>query len=178
MRRLLGALWLVAGFLLASNLGYACGDKLLILGRPLRFNARPASIMAYAPVGSALESMLVSQQWNSAMTRGKHQVQVVKTPERLYESLEKERFDLILVALADVSALSGQLANTSSPPVVIPVVGNVARETVRTAEKDYGVVVRSNAKTGDYLSAIDRALELYDLRVQAARGKKIRNSGS
>jgi hypothetical protein len=61
MRRLLTALLLVAGFFLSSHTADACGDKLLILGRPLRFKSRPASILAYSPPGSALESMLNSQ---------------------------------------------------------------------------------------------------------------------
>src|SRR5215471_4445890 len=98
MLRLLGALLLVAGFFLSTHTAQACGDKLLILGRPLHFRSRPASILAYAPPGSALESMLASQQWTTAIAKGKHRVIVILTPERLSQVLKGERFDLVLVA--------------------------------------------------------------------------------
>ena len=49
----------IACFLLCSHLTYACGDKLLVLGRPLRFGSpRPAAILAYARSGSFLESVM------------------------------------------------------------------------------------------------------------------------
>jgi hypothetical protein len=179
MRRLLRALLLVAGFFLFSCTAHACGDKLLILGRPLRFKSRPASILVYAPPGSALEPMLTSQQWTTAITKGKHRVIVILTPERLSQVLKGERFDLILVAWTEATVSPAQLADTSFPAVVVPVVENVSRETLRNAEKEYGVAMKSTAKSGDYLSEIDRAVGLHDLRIEAAaRGKKNHNRGS
>ena len=172
MRRLLGALLLMAGFF-SSPTAHACGDKLLILGRPLRFKSRPASILAYAPSGSAVEPMLTSQQWTNAITKGKHRVVVILTPERLSQVLKGEQFDLILIASTEATVSPAQLADASFPTVVVPVVENVSRETFRSAEKEYGVAMRSIAKSGDYLSEIDRAVGLHDLRVEvAARGKK------
>jgi len=55
MRRLFWTLTVVL-LLFCPRLSQGCGDKLLILGRCLRFSAlsadRPAAILAYAPEGS------------------------------------------------------------------------------------------------------------------------------
>ena len=172
MRRLLGAFLLVAGFF-PTDMAHACGDKLLILGRPLHFKSRPASILAYAPSGSVVQAMLTSQQWTTAVTKGKHRVVVILTPERLSQVLKAERFDLILIASKETTVSTRQLAAASFPLLVVPVVENVSRETLRNTEKEYGVAMKSAAKAGDYLSEIDRAVGLYDLRIEvAARGKK------
>jgi hypothetical protein len=178
MRRLLGALLLVAGFSI-SQTAHACGDKLLILGRPLHFKSRPASILAYAPPGSAVEPMLTNQQWTTAVTKGKHRVIVILNPERLSQVLKGERFDLVLIARAETTVSPAQLADTSFPAVVVPVVENMSRESLRNAEKEYGVVMKNTAKSGDYLSEIDRAVGLHDLRIEAAaRSKKNQKRGS
>lgn len=178
MRRLLGALFLVAG-LSVSQTANACGDKLLILGRPPHFKSRPASILAYAPAGSAVEPMLTNQQWTTAITKGKHRVIVILTLERLSQVLKGERFDLILIARTETTVSPAHLADTSFPSVVVPVVGNTSREAVRNAEKEYGVAMKSTAKSGEYLSEIDRAVGLHDLRIEAAaRNRKNHNKGS
>lgn len=179
MRRLLGALLLVTGLFIALPSAQACGDKLLILGRPLHFRSRPASILAYAPAGSVLEAMLASPQWMSAVRKGKHRVVVILGPERLFQVLKEERFDVILVARTENTVFPGELVDTSFPTVVIPVVENASRETLRGAEKQYGVVMKSTAKSGEYLSEIDRAVGLHDLRMEAvAKGKKNQNRGT
>jgi hypothetical protein len=178
MRRLLGALLLVAGFF-SSNMANACGDKLLILGRPLHFKSRPASILAFAPPGSPLESMLADQHWTTAIAKGRHRVVVILTAERLSQVLKGERFDLILVAQGEATMSPAQLADTAFPAVVVPVVENTSRETLRNAEREFGVVMKSAAKSGEYLSEIDRAVGLHDLRIEAAaRGKKNQNRRS
>ena len=179
MLRLLGALLLAAGFLFSTHTAQACGDKLLILGRPIHFRSRPASILAYAPPGSVLESMLASPQWTTAIAKGRHRVIVALTPERLSQVLKGERFDLMLVAWADAAGPRAPLSDISFPAVVVPVLENMSRETVRNVEKEYGVAMKSTAKSGDYLSEIDRAVGLHDLRMEAAaRGKKNQNRGS
>lgn len=179
MKRLLGALLLVAGLFTSSPIAQACGDKLLILGRSLRFKSRPASILAYAPPGSALEAMLSNPQWITAVRKGKHRVVVILTPERLSQVLKGERFDIILVAQTESTMSTAQLADSAYPAVVLPVIENVSRQALRDAEKEYGVAIKSTAKSGDYLSEIDRAVGLHDLRIEAAaKSKKNQTKGS
>jgi hypothetical protein len=173
MRRFLLMLG-IACFLLCSHLTYACGDKLLVLGRPLRFgSSRPAAILAYAPSGSFLESVMKEWQFATAITKGKHRLRVVQTPEQLTQTLKAERFDLVLAGSQDVLAVRSQVAAATPATVFVPVVDGGSRDAVRTAEKEYGVAIKGNAKTGDYLSTIGRAVDLHDRRVEAvAREKK------
>src|SRR5438445_7584846 len=76
MRRLFWTLTVVL-LLSCPRLSQGCGDKLLILGRGLRFSAlsadRPAAILAYAPEGSLLASILKDPQWIEAMNKGNSQ---------------------------------------------------------------------------------------------------------
>jgi hypothetical protein len=167
----------IACFLSCSDLTYACGDKLLVLGRPLRFgSSRPAAILAYAPSGSFLESVMKEPLWTAAITKGKHRLRVVQTPEQLMQSLKAEQFDLVLAGPQDALAVRSQVAAASPVTVLVPVVDGGSHDVVRTAEKEYGMVIKGDAKTGDYLSTIGRAVDLHDRRVEAvAREKK--NSG-
>lgn len=170
MQRLLGTL-LIIGFL-SSHLAYGCGDKLLVLGRPLMFTSRPAAILAYAPPGSSLQSLLSSSQWTGAIAKGKHHLRIVQTPEQLAQVLKTERFDMILAGLAEAAPLRAQTATTSYPVVVVPLIDSGSRDAFRSAEREYGVVMKEVAKSGDYLSAIGRAIELHDRRVEAAAREK------
>lgn len=177
MRRLLGTLLLIGS--LSSHLAYGCGDKLLVLGRPLMFTSRPAAILAYAPPGSSLQSLLSATQWTGAMTKGKHHLQVVQTPDQLAQILKTERFDVILAGLTDAAALRPQMAIASYPAVVVPVLDSGSRDAFRSAEREYGVAMKGVAKSGDYLSAIGRAVDLRDRRFEAAaREKKNRGKNS
>jgi len=170
MRRLLGTLLLISS--LSSHLAYGCGDKLLVLGRPLMFTSRPAAILAYAPPGSFLQPLLSASQWTGAITKGKHHLQVVETPEQLAQILKTERFDVVLAVLADAAALRPQIAIASYPAVVVPVLDGGSRDVFRSAEREYGVAMKGVAKSGDYLSAIGRAVDLRDRRAEAAAHEK------
>jgi hypothetical protein len=169
-----------ACFLLFSHLTYACGDKLLVLGRPLRFgSSRPAAILAYAPPGSFLESVMKESQWTTAISKGKHRLRVVQTPGQLTQTLNAERFDLVLAGSPDILAVRSQVATASPGLVFVPVVDGGSHDAVRTAEKEYGVAIKGDAKTGDYLMTIGRAVDLHDRRVEAiAREKKNQRKNS
>jgi hypothetical protein len=143
------------------------------------FTSRPAAILAYAPPGSSLQSLLSATQWTGAMTKGKHHLQVVQTPDQLAQILKTERFDVILAGLTDAAALRPQMAIASYPAVVVPVLDSGSRAAFRSAEREYGVAMKGVAKSGDYLSAIGRAVDLRDRRFEAAaREKKNRGKNS
>ena len=178
MRRLLCPLFFSAAFLLVSHPAHTCGDKLLILGRPLHFNSRSAAILAFAPPGSSLEMMLNRSQWTAAMAKGRHRLRVVETAAQLETILKAERFDLILADSGHASALRPHLAITPSPAVFVPVVSSSSLDVFRAAEKEYAVAIKDPAKTGDYLGAIGRAVDLHDRRVEAAARKKKSSSKS
>jgi hypothetical protein len=79
-------LFLLLGFftaivLLAATLVYACGDKLLVLNRGLRFqdlaSSRPASILLYNHMGSRTSDAINDGQLQSALLKAGHKLQTV-----------------------------------------------------------------------------------------------------
>src|SRR5437870_2061158 len=125
MRRLF---WTLTVFLLlfCPRPSQGCGDKLLILGRGLRFSAlsadRPAAILAYAPEGSLLASILKDPQWIAAMNKGKHRLKAVQSMDELRPALSRERYDLVLLNLSDALKLKQPVQSAPSDPLAVPVV--------------------------------------------------------
>ena len=180
MRRLFWTLTVVL-LLFCPRLSQGCGDKLLILGRGLRFSAlsadRPAAILAYAPEGSLLASILKDPQWIAAMNKGKHRLKAVQSMDELRPALSRERYDLVLLNLSDALKLKQTVQSAPSDPLAVPVVNASARDQVQTAEREYAVALKSDSKSKAYLSGISKAVELRDRRAhilaQARKSGKI-----
>jgi hypothetical protein len=170
MRRLIWTLMVVV-LLLFPRLSRGCGDKLLILGRGLRFSAlsadRPVAILAYAPAGSLLFGILKNPQWIAAITKRKHRLKTIQSMDDLQNALSRERYDLILVDLSDAPQLKPPAQPAPSDPLTLPVVNGSAREQIQAAEREYGVALKSDSKSKAYLSEISKAVELRDRRAQA-----------
>jgi hypothetical protein len=170
MRRLLWTL-AVAVFLLLPRISQGCGDKLLILGRGLRFSAlssdRPVAILAYAPANSLLSRVLQEPQWGAAMAKGKHRLKVVESADELQVGLSRERYDLVVFDLADVAQLKQRARSASFTPLLVPTVDGATHDQIQTAQREYGVALRSGSKSKAYLSEISKAVELQDRRAQA-----------
>ena len=171
MRRLLRVFTILA-VVTCAPFSYACGDKLLILGRALRFSTlsseRPVAILAYAPLGSVLSAVLNEPQWRAAMDKGKHRLKVVQELEGVVAALSSDRYDLVLVSLSDAAQVKRRIQSASSVAVIVPALqSSPSREEVRAVEKEYGVVLKSESKGRAYLSDISKAVELRDRRAQS-----------
>ena len=157
---------------------YACGDKLLVLGRAFRFSTlsseRPAAILAYSPQGSIVSEVLSQPQWITAMEKGKHRLKVVQDLDGFVTVLRSERYDLVLISLSDATQLRLRIQSVSSEALVVPVVsGSFSGEEVRAAQKEYPVALKIESKSKAYLSNISKAVEVHDRRAQfLAQGRK------
>jgi hypothetical protein len=170
--RLLLRVFTVLALVSSAPLSNACGDKLLVLGRALRFSTispeRPAVILAYAPQGSIVSAVVNEPQWLAAMEKGKHRVRVIQELGGIIAALSSERYDLVLVSLSDAAQLKQRIQSASSATVIVPALkSSPSREEVRTAEKEYGVVLKSESKGRVYLSDISKAVDLRDRRAQS-----------
>jgi hypothetical protein len=157
----------------------ACGDKLLMLGRGLRFSAlapeRPVAMLAFAPEGSLLATVLQDPQWIAAMNKGKHRLDTVQTSEQLRAALGRRRYELILLNLSDEAQLRPVLH--SFAVMGLPVVSGSARDQAQAAQREYGVVLKSESRSKDFLSAISKAVELRDRHAQElAQARKSRKA--
>ena len=164
MRRLLLLfVSLTAIVLLAATLAYACGDKLLVLNRGLRFqdlsSSRPASILLYTNPGSHTSAAINDGQLQSVLQKAGHKVQLIGERSRLDDALKTGRYDLVLVDLADAPGVEDELRVAPSAPVVVPVVYEETKAETEAVKKHYHCLLRAPEKKGSYLNAIDRALE-------------------
>jgi hypothetical protein len=102
------------------------------------------------------------------MDKGKHRLKVVQELEGVVTSLSSDQYDLVLVSLSDAAQVKQRIQSTSLVAVIVPALqSSPSREAVRAAEKEYGVVIKSESKGKAYLSDISKAVELRDRRAQS-----------
>ncbi len=164
MRRL-SLLWscVTAIVLLAATLVYACGDKLLVLNRGLHFqdlaSSRSASILLYNHMGSRTSDAINDGQLQSALLKAGHKLQTVGERSQLDDAVKTGHYDLVLVDLADAPGVEEQLRALPSPPVVVPVLYEGNKAEADAVKAHYRCLLKAPNKMGNYLNAIDRALE-------------------
>ena len=163
MRRLVLVLGCISAvFLLSATLAYACGDKLLALNRGPRFrdsSSHRASILIYSHMGSPMSSAIHDGQLQSALVKDGHRLQMVGERKELDEALKTGHYDLVLVDLADVPLVEEWLRAEPSSPLVVPVVYQQTKAENKVLEKQYRFLLKAPDKSGNYLNAIDRALD-------------------
>jgi hypothetical protein len=173
-RRLLVAI-AVALPLLSHNqtLLHACGEKLLMLGRGIRFQSRhtprAASVLLYLPQ-SASGRPLSDPNLESALREAGHAVRAVTTNADLETALRSGTYDVVLANITDAPDLERAQAVTDLNAVVVPAVYLVAPAPTQTkqqaksdrdnATKAFGVMVEVPGRPGHYCAAVDKAMEL------------------
>jgi ABC-type amino acid transport substrate-binding protein len=165
MRRLmagggiLGALALLSG----SSIGLACGDKLLVIGRGVRFqraySGRQANVVIYSS-GTQSGTALGSTRLQTALKQAGHKLQTVQGASQLSEVLKSGKVDVVLADFADLAGITRQLQSASSNPAVLPVLVKPSKAELAAAQKDYKLALKSNADEIQYLTAIDEAMKL------------------
>lgn len=166
MRRLLLLVSLFFGLVLVSaEPASTCGDKLLALGRAMRFQDlsaphHPASILLYAPTGSIVSNAIRDPQFQSELRKAGHTLLLVEERDRLDEAAKSGRYDLVLASIADASSLDDQFAPLFSAPLVVPVIYQGTKAEIDGAQQRFHSLLKLADKTSKHLSAIDRAMEL------------------
>jgi hypothetical protein len=137
----------------------ACGDKLLVLGRGVRFQSdipvQPASILIYKLNNPGLLSVL---------REAGHKIQAVEKREDLEAALKAGKYDIVLTVLADAGSLEGVVASAPSKPFLVPLVYKGAKAEVAMAEKQYGCALKAPNRVGHYLATVDKAMDLRSKR--------------
>jgi hypothetical protein len=159
---------------------HACGEKLLLLGRGIRFQSRhtprPASVLLYLP-SSATGRPLTDPNLESALKEAGHAVRAATTSADLETALRSGSYDVVLANITDAPDLDRIQALTAANAVVLPAVYLVApsqqaKQQIKTdrdhASKTFGVVVVVPGRPGHYCAAVDKAMELKVKRERAS----------
>jgi hypothetical protein len=158
----------------------ACGEKLLALGRGIRFQSRhsprPASVLLYLPQ-SATGQPLTDPSLESALKEAGHAVRAATTSADLESALRSGNYDVVLANITDASELGRAQAVAAANAVVLPAVYLVAprqqgKQQTQTdrdnASKTFGVIVEVPGRPGHYCAAVDKAMDLKLKRERAS----------
>ena len=161
---------------------HACGDKLMMLGRGIRFQSkhtpRAASVLVYLPE-SATGQALTDPKLESALREAGHSVRAVTSAADLESALRTGTFDVVLANVTHAPELERAQAVASGAAVVLPAIYLVkpgaqpiskqqSKTDIEKASKDFAVIVEVPGRPGYYCHAVDEAMELKLKREQAA----------
>jgi len=150
----------------------ACGDKLLVLGRAVRFQSRhtprAAAVLLYLPQTGS--SRLTDPNIESALREAGHTIRAVTTAADLDTALKSGSYDVVLANFSDASDLARLQTVTQQNAIVLPAVYLVsptspqqkpqAKVDRTKAEGDFSVVIEVPSRPGYYCAAVDKAMEL------------------
>jgi hypothetical protein len=162
MRRLAGGALFVGIALLSGTAGLACGDKLLAIGRGLRFQRAYAAHEANLVIYSARTqpgATLSSAKLQTTLRRAVHKLAVVQGDSQLGEALKSANVDVVLVDFADLAGIMPQLQLAPSHPVILPVLVKPSKADLAMAQKKYKFALKATADELEYLTAIDEAMK-------------------
>jgi len=152
---------------------HACGDKLMMLGRGIRFQSkhtpRAARVLLYLPE-SATGLALTDPKLESALREAGHSVRAVTSPADLESALNTGTFDVVLANVTQAPELEKAKTVAERNAVVLPAIYLVAPASPEAnkqrskadrekASKDFGVIVEVPGRPGHYCHAVDLAME-------------------
>jgi len=162
----------------------ACGDKLLVLGGRVRFQVDtaeyPASILFYLNPNTPGSDKVEFTQLQSILRQAGHRFRTVQGREELASALKTARFDLILADFADAPRIEELIQTSLSQPMLLPWVyqqtkadSQKARVTLTAAKERYQSALKAPFKVGNFLSTIDRTMELKSKQAKShAKGSR------
>jgi hypothetical protein len=178
-RYLLASIVVMMSVVMHNSTLVACGEKLLALGRGIRFQSRhsprPASVLLYLPQ-SASGRPLTDPNLEAALKEAGHTVRAATTDADLESALRSGAYDVVLANITDAPDLERAQAVTVGNAVVLPAVYLVAPDQQGkqktkadrdNASKTFGVMVEVPGRPGHYCAAVDKAMDVKLKRVRS-----------
>jgi ABC-type amino acid transport substrate-binding protein len=163
MRILVAGAGLVAIALLSGTAALACGDKLLAIGRGVRFQRayaeRQANLVIYS-IGAQNGATLSSTGLQTTLKRAGHKLQIVQDSSQLDQALKSGKVDVVLVNFADLGGITRLLQSAPSRPVIVPILFKASKAEFAAAQKEYKFALKAPADEFQFLAAIDEAMKL------------------
>jgi len=154
----IGVVMLMAG--VATGDVLACGDKFLVPGRAVRFELTPAArqqvaVLLFVNPASALPAVFTKLAVDPALRKAGYQPTVVTTADGLGRTLQQGGWDVVLLDLADGTAMENLSAAGASAPAVLAVALKATDSDLARAKKLYAVVLKSPTRSQSFVEAID-----------------------
>jgi hypothetical protein len=141
---------------LSAATAWACGDKLLFLSRIYRHHGTAGNTVAvYARPHSLLENASAEELSKAFHQEGYHLL-LINNDHDLAMALQSHAADVVIADIVDTAAI-GESA-TAARILIIPVINKDDPASAASAKR-FVAVIKSPAKTGKFLDALDRAFE-------------------
>jgi hypothetical protein len=143
-----------------STSAFACGDKIVVFGRGVRFRsayaaANPASILVFMNASSRLPALDRQFHIVSILKLAGHKPVEVESPEELTQALRLSTYDVLLLDLADADSVRGQIDRLPVKPAFLPIVD---RDKVAAGDQRYSCVMRASKKNHELLALVDKVM--------------------
>ena len=164
MRRSLNFLTLLGvALFLGTEPAVGCGDKVLVMGRGLRYASlqshRPASILTFGGAGSNTARSLNDPKLVKALKKAGHKFQSVTDSVELRRALLGGRYDLVIVDLVDAAAIEQILSSAAPAPSLLPISAELSKAQLADAQKRYDGVLGVSATESQTLLKIDEVMK-------------------
>ena len=155
-----GRLWLALLMSIAfATPGMACGDKLVQVGRGLRYQRanviHPAAIVLFV---SPAFDRASARHLRSELQMVGHSVRVVEDRETLASTIASTRSDIVLTDVEDVDVVSREISSSASKPTIIPVIQKSAHVAADIAAR-FPFLMMMSAREFDRIATINRAMK-------------------
>ena len=161
MRRITIAFVIALGIsLLSLAVADACGDKLLRMGRGVRFqrSSHPATVLIFLPSTAPAGASTKAPQLQAFLKKAGHKPIIVQGADRLSQALSSGQYDVVLAGLAEVAGVQKQIEASGSKPAVVPMIFNGTKADVAAAKQHYRCVVKNPNNGDEYLDAIEEVM--------------------
>jgi hypothetical protein len=157
MKKSIATLSVFLCVVLATTVAWACGDKLLHLNRihHLRDSGSNNAVVIFSRPGSLLENAAALHLEKAFESEG-YRMTLVNSDRDLTMAIQAGVADALILDIADV-AVVGRI-NSTKPLLIIPVVAK-NDETNEADAKHFAAMIKSPAKAGRFLDAVDRAFD-------------------
>ncbi len=164
MRRISLLAVFLSVFFLNSTSADACGDKLLSLGRGVRFQRaykapHPANILVLWRVDPQHPSTGKDSQFRALLTAVGHKVTMAYSPDDTKKALQSQEFDILLFELEDEIHVDSSLGAITKRPSALPILYQPSKAVMTSARQKYRWVIKAPAKPGQLLAAIDELMD-------------------
>ncbi len=163
MRRFGTGAAFIATTLLSGTAAVACGDKLLAVGRGVRFQrvytAHDANLVIYV-AGAQGRAALDNAKLQNMLTRAGHKLQIVASGSQLDEALKSGKVDIVLMDFGDLAGIAEKLRSAPSKPIIVPVLFKPSKSELARAQKEYKFALKVPTGDFEYLTAINEAMRL------------------
>jgi hypothetical protein len=165
MRRAAMSLCLVAAAgIAADGTARACGDKPLVIDRPVRSPRTRgavlrASILVFVGPRGELDTALDEMGLEEELTLAGHRLRRVSTVDELGAEVRGGGHDVLLADIRDFDAVDPALLVPPESPFLLPVVVNATGEEWARAAARFACIRRSPSAGKHYLTVIEEVLE-------------------